>query len=104
MRDRVVKPDLVVYASGYKTEWGLLGQEQGYARGPGEADVRGVWKRGDESLGFIGFVRPGVGAIPPIAEQQAMLWSLRLMNRVEDPTSEPHYKLLASKTARIQYG
>lgn len=44
------------------------------------------------------------GAIPPIAEQQAMLWALLLLDKVPIPTSEPHYRLLASKTARIQYG
>lgn len=44
------------------------------------------------------------GAIPPIAEQQAMLWALLLLERVPIPTSKPHYKLLASSSARIQHG
>lgn len=77
----------------------------------------------------MGFVRPGVGAIPPIAEMQAMLWvgiitgkveiPLPLMqrpiaeifaNRVHgvvlgagDPPKED-YHLLQSKKSRIQYG
>ena len=27
----------------------------------GEADIRDVYKKGDETVSFIGFVRPGVG-------------------------------------------
>ena len=33
-----------------------------------------------------------------------MFWALLLLERIPIPTSEPHYKLLASKGARIQHG
>ncbi|SCV68684.1 BQ2448_805 [Microbotryum intermedium] len=102
MKSKVIRPDLVVFCSGYRQDWSWLGQ--GYPKGPGEVDVREIADSHDLSVGWIGFVRPGVGAIPCIAEQQAMLWSLLLAKKVPIPTSEPHYRLLASKTARIQYG
>ena len=35
-----------------------------------------------DRLAFLGFVRPNVGAIPPMAEMQAMWWALRLQRLV----------------------
>ena len=55
-----IRPDTVIYATGYKQEFGLFDPEGGYPT-PGEADVRNIVKTGDESVAFIGFVRPGVG-------------------------------------------
>lgn len=46
----------------------------------------------------------GVGAIPPIAEQQAMLWTLILLGKVPTPISPPHYRLLQNPSGRITYG
>ena len=37
-------------------------------------------------LGFIGFVRPNVGAIPPMAELQAMWWLERVRGRCAGPS------------------
>ncbi|KAM0756380.1 hypothetical protein T439DRAFT_308852 [Meredithblackwellia eburnea MCA 4105] len=101
MRDRDFKPDLVVFATGYRTEFGWLGDEYRVSEG---RDVREVCRSDDLSVGWIGFVRPGVGAIPPIAEQQAMFWTLLLLGKIPTPTSKPHYKLLVSEKARIQHG
>ncbi|KAK4054707.1 hypothetical protein OIV83_000631 [Microbotryomycetes sp. JL201] len=102
MAQRQIRPDLVVFATGYRQDWTWLGE--GYAKGPHSVDVREMTSSKDVTIGYIGFVRPGVGAIPPIAEQQAMLWSLMLAGKVSLPTDEGHYHLLAAKTARIQYG
>ncbi|KAJ3051195.1 hypothetical protein HK097_007842 [Rhizophlyctis rosea] len=99
---RECKPDLVVFATGYRQGFGIL--EEGVYGTAEEADVRGVWKTGDESVAFIGFVRPGVGAIPPISEMQAMLWTLKLLNRLPPLPEATHYHLLHSPTSRIQYG
>lgn len=57
------------------------------------------------SLAFLGFVRPNVGAIPPMAELQAMWW-LRLVQRklAREPTApaqSQHYMLLGRK---LPYG
>ncbi|KAL8276197.1 hypothetical protein RQP46_011409 [Phenoliferia psychrophenolica] len=92
---RVFTPDMVVFATGYRTDWSWVGPEY---RPGAEARVRDICDASDVSAGWIGFVRPGV------AEQQAQLWALLLLERVPIPTSRPHYKLLASKGARIQHG
>ena len=56
-------------------------------------------------VAFIGFVRPGVGAIPPIAEQQAMWWTALILDKMSIPTKPGHYKLLTpQKNSRIEYG
>ena len=54
-----VRPDLVVLCTGYRQDWGWLGE--GYPRGPDECDIRGVSSSTDKSIAFIGFLRPGVG-------------------------------------------
>jgi hypothetical protein len=46
-------------------------------------------------LAFLGFVRPNVGAIPPMAELQAMWWALRLRRLVSD-----HHRTLPPKRER----
>ncbi|CED83928.1 dimethylaniline monooxygenase [Phaffia rhodozyma] len=97
-----VEPDLVLMATGYTQEFdGWLGHE--YPR-PWEANSRDIIREGSEDVSFIGFVRPGVGAIPPIAEQQAMWWTLLIQKRMKLPMTPPHYYLLSKPTSRIQYG
>ncbi|KAJ7702268.1 FAD/NAD(P)-binding domain-containing protein [Mycena rosella] len=103
MQKRDVRPDLVIYATGYRQEFSFLDKTGGYAT-PGEADVRNVVKDGDESVAFIGFVRPGVGAIPPISEMQTFFWISLLKGQVKKPLPPPHYHLLVKDTARIKYG
>jgi dimethylaniline monooxygenase (N-oxide forming) len=41
-----------------------------------------------ETLALIGFLRPAIGAIPPLAEMQARLWASALTGRVEIPSSD----------------
>ncbi|CAL1703562.1 unnamed protein product [Somion occarium] len=98
-----VRPDTVIYATGYKQDFSFLDSESGYAT-PAEADVRNITKTGDETVGFIGFVRPGVGAIPPIAEMQVFFWISLLKGQVKKPLPPPHYHLLVKENARIKYG
>jgi len=81
----------------------FFNKEGGY-KTPGEADIRNVAATGDESVGFIGFVRPGVGAIPPIAEMQAFFWISLIKGEVRKPLPPPYYHLLVKDTARIKYG
>jgi dimethylaniline monooxygenase (N-oxide forming) len=96
------RPDLVVLCTGYKQQWGWLGE--GYPRGPEECDVRGICSSRDLSVAFVGFLRPGVGAIPSMAEQQIQLWLLLTTGKVPVPTTPETYHLLHSPTSRIQYG
>ncbi|GJD04757.1 dimethylaniline monooxygenase [Colletotrichum higginsianum] len=57
---RGTRPDLVVLATGYVRRFCFLGED--YPK-PDELDVRGIWRRGDVTAGFIGFVRPGIGTV-----------------------------------------
>jgi dimethylaniline monooxygenase (N-oxide forming) len=100
MKTKIVKPDLLIYATGYKQSFDWLGE--GYPKGPDHVDTLEMVDSSDTSICWVGHVRPGVGAIPPIAEEQAMLWSLLLQDRVPVPKDEGTYRLLAKKTARIQ--
>lgn len=101
MTGRDVRPEVVVFATGYTQEMNWLGPD--YPK-PIDADVRGVIKRDDPTVGFIGFMRPGIGAIPAVSEQQAMLWTLLLLKKIGVPTSPSHYHLLFDTSARIKYG
>ena len=73
---RRIKPDVVIAATGYETKFPFL--DQGYP-GLTDTDVRCVYRSGRVDVGFIGFVRPSIGAIPPLAELQAQFWVLRLL-------------------------
>ncbi|KAJ0369105.1 hypothetical protein COL26b_010544 [Colletotrichum chrysophilum] len=73
---KVLRPDLLVLATGYVRRFIFLGE--GYPK-PDDLNIRGIWRRGDVTAGFIGFVRPGIGAIPPLAELQAQLWVFNLL-------------------------
>lgn len=87
--------------------------------------LREIWRRRDPTVAYIGFVRPNLGAIPPLAEMQAQLWVLRLlaperiaaqspsgttmMTTPEQrlrPDDEPHYRLIrrGGRGARVRYG
>jgi hypothetical protein len=52
-------------------------------------------------LAFIGFVRPNVGAIPPMAEMQVLWWIQRLRGQVHRGALPPSYGLLGKK---LNYG
>ncbi|PVH82727.1 FAD/NAD(P)-binding domain-containing protein [Cadophora sp. DSE1049] len=79
MRNIVCKPDIVIFATGYYPTFPYLEDSYG---DPSQADRRGIWRSGDESVGFIGFVRPALGAIPPLSELQAQLWILSILGRL----------------------
>jgi dimethylaniline monooxygenase (N-oxide forming) len=96
-----VIPDAIIYCTGYSQSFPWL--HESYPR-PSDATCRNIVNPSQPDIAYIGFVRPGVGAIPPIAEQQAMWWTAFLLGKMSLPTSPPHYHLLAPTTARIQYG
>ena len=126
MKNATVKPDIVILATGYKQVFPFL--DEAYST-PDEADIRRVWRSGNESLAFIGFVRPGLGrrtgplllcqvgflinqaltitkgAIPPMAEMQAQLWIANLLGRSRQPLRyEDDYPIKTPGDRRIQYG
>ncbi|KIK66518.1 hypothetical protein GYMLUDRAFT_218564 [Collybiopsis luxurians FD-317 M1] len=110
MREKKVKPDVLIYCTGYKQEFPFLKSNvHGSYPVASDANVRGIWKKDDPSVGFFGFIRPSPGAIPPLSEMQAQLWVLALLTpehipRELRPEDEPHYRLINSKHARITYG
>ncbi|KAL6411474.1 putative flavin-containing monooxygenase [Ilyonectria robusta] len=71
-----IQPDVVVFATGYIRAFPFLDIDYPDVV---HANVRGVYKKDEVSLGFIGFIRPSIGAIPPLAELQAQFWVLRLL-------------------------
>ncbi|KAF2179262.1 dimethylaniline monooxygenase [Zopfia rhizophila CBS 207.26] len=101
LKDKQVMPNCIVYCTGYKQVFSWLDHAYPTAS---DANVRNVINASHPDVAFIGFVRPGVGAIPPIAEQQAMWWTALILGRMKIPTDPPHYHLLACKSSRIQYG
>ncbi|KAK9772394.1 putative FAD/NAD(P)-binding domain-containing protein [Seiridium cardinale] len=111
LRDEKIKPDVLILATGYKQTFPFFeaeGRSESYPSAT-DVDVRAVWKRNDPTVGFIGFVRPNLGAIPPLAEMQAQLWVLNLLapERVAHsllPEHERHYRLLPPRGSRINYG
>lgn len=58
MRGVKRKVDVLVFATGYDQTFPFL--DETYPR-PEDADIRRVWKTGDESVGYIGYVRPSFG-------------------------------------------
>ncbi|KAK8038771.1 hypothetical protein PG993_007182 [Apiospora rasikravindrae] len=71
------KPTVVVCCTGYDRSFPFLDHD--FQPTLDHANVRGVYCSDDVTVGYIGFVRPNLGAIPPLAELQAQLWVLRLM-------------------------
>ena len=66
------EPDLVLFCTGFETRAPFLGEKVASASRYLNTFVPEV----GESLGFIGFVRPAFGAIPPLAELQARWFAL----------------------------
>jgi len=134
MKDVAIHPDVLILATGYRQEFSFLvpqddaaaaaaarggdspvaAHERPYAR-PATADVRRLWARDDPTVAFVGFLRPQIGAIPAIAEMQAMLWARPLVQRLEPAAGLPplpplrrrdqwHYTLARGPEDRIQHG
>ncbi|KAK7249788.1 N,N-dimethylaniline monooxygenase [Aureococcus anophagefferens] len=95
--DRVVGADVVVFATGYRQKFPFL-----FGAGAGDDPLPGRHFLVDDAepdLAFIGFVRPNVGAIPPMAELQAMWWIARLRGDVSDGPGD-----YALTDRRLDYG
>ncbi|QDS74430.1 hypothetical protein FKW77_006147 [Venturia effusa] len=102
MRNKTVRPDIVILATGYTQSFPFF--DSSYPT-PQDANIRRIWREGDESIGFIGFVRPSLGAIPPLSELQAQLWVLSILGRLPgSPKPVDHYRLHHAPNSRIQYG
>ncbi|KAJ3151710.1 hypothetical protein HDU89_001758 [Geranomyces variabilis] len=112
------KPDLIVCATGYTQESLFRRKDTSKSMAMEfplpELKVRDILTSADDpTIAYIGLVRPNVGAIPPIAEIQAMWWTCALRGHLthllkhisanaDDDNS--HYKLLPTTSGRISYG
>jgi len=96
---RSVEADIVLLATGYRQRFPFLstGTTEGDDQLPRE---HFILNPEEPRLAYIGFVRPNVGAIPPMAELQAMWWSKVLDGGIVDKCSA-YYKL---KEQRLSYG
>jgi len=115
--------DVIALATGYRQTFPFL--HRGASVGDRPAPAPGGWRactgaRGLEDplpeehfviapdepeLAFIGFVRPNVGAIPPMAELQVMWWIQRLRGKTIAPIAPTSYGLLGKKlTYGVDYG
>jgi len=101
--------DLIVLATGYKLEFQFLyksgSQEErkGFIQDelPNEHNIVATK---DPTMAFIGFVRPNVGAIPPMSELQVMWWIQRLRGAIDGPKHTPTYRLLSPSMRTGAYG
>lgn len=76
MADKKIRPDMVVFATGYTPSLPFL---SGDYPSISEANFRGIYRDIEDGIAYIGFTRPAFGAIPPIAELQAQLWIYNLL-------------------------
>ena len=100
---RVLQADLVVLCTGYRQHFPFLdgaGEDGADAALPNEHCIVDAK---DPRLAFIGFVRPNVGAIPPMAEIQAMWWIQRLRGAIPGPRKPYSYETYHLFAAKHQY-
>jgi len=67
--------DVIILAHGYKPTFPFLGEESNGNGNihPGQLYLNMFHPRYAERLSFLGFSRPAIGSIPPVAELQARL-------------------------------
>ena len=91
--------DMVVQATGYRQVFPFLSGKPLDTHGdhplPKE---RLIVDPNEPHLCFLGFARPNVGAIPPLAEMQIMWWLQYVQGEVALPLRHPSYRLLSSSS------
>ncbi|CZR49683.1 uncharacterized protein FPRO_14839 [Fusarium proliferatum ET1] len=105
---QTIQPDVIVLCTGYQQTFPFLDDKLKVNTRHFSSLVRGIWRREQPTMGFIGFVRPSLGAIPPLAEMQAQLWVLNLVAPCKlcdlNTGDEAHYKLHTKSSDRVTYG
>ena len=99
-----VQADTIVLATGYRQQFPFLypdSEDSEHPLPPAGPGSHFVLHPEEPLLAFIGFVRPNVGAIPPISEMQAMWWALLLEGGLHGAPSGDEYLLQGS---RLSYG
>mmetsp|Transcript_100612 Transcript_100612/g.285061 ORF Transcript_100612/g.285061 Transcript_100612/m.285061 type:complete len:573 (-) Transcript_100612:156-1874(-) len=93
---RRVEADLLVLATGYRQQFPFLPDTAGADRDDPLPEQHFLVNPEEPRLAYIGFVRPNVGAIPPMAELQSMWWAWRLEG------GQPHTCSLDRDCYRLQ--
>ena len=113
-------PDVLLLATGYRQRFPFLHAARGGERrrdagrgdSSGDADVsddplppiRLICSEEEPNLAYIGFVRPNVGAIPPMSELQTLWWIERMEGRLAGKRlAAPTFKLLSHNTRTKAY-
>ena len=101
--------DVIVMCTGYRQQFPFLAPRGTQLSCGANEDALPSWHHIIDPLeprmAFIGFVRPNVGAIPPIAEMQVMWWLRVLAGDVRRPLGTPSYHVLGRKYAYgVDYG
>jgi len=100
--EKKVNADVVVLATGYRQKFPFLFPAN--AEDDPLPKEHFVLNPEEPRLAYIGFIRPNVGAIPPMAELQAMWWCMRLEDKLVG-RSPDYYKLQGRRLAYgVDYG
>ena len=89
--------DVIICCSGYKRGIPYLPSELA------DLDVRNdLWKKTihphfGNRIAFIGFVRPNIGANPPVSEMQARFVALAIAGRIDIPSAEEMKETIAAE-------
>lgn len=62
--DHEIKPDVVVLATGYRTEFPFL--KDGDYPTLAEAKTRGIYRNIEDGIAYVGFIRPSIGKPHPV--------------------------------------
>jgi len=91
-----VEADAVVMCTGFQSTLPFLKESVL----DGRQFYKNVFLPGERGLGFIGFVRPGIGGIPPLAEMQARWFSGVLSGRLRLPDAEQMKRAIEADSQR----
>mmetsp|Transcript_102074 Transcript_102074/g.284161 ORF Transcript_102074/g.284161 Transcript_102074/m.284161 type:complete len:579 (+) Transcript_102074:132-1868(+) len=101
---RRVEADLVVLATGYRQEFPFLARGEAKAGDDPLPAQHFIVNPEEPRLAYIGFVRPNVGAIPPMAELQSMWWCQKLEGKLRGESSELDRACYRLRDSRLPYG
>jgi len=101
---RSVEADLLCLATGYRQQFPFLGKAASTGSDDPLPSQHFIVNPEAPRLAYIGFVRPNVGAIPPMAELQAMWWCQKLEGKLAGQSSELDQACYKLKDSRLPYG
>mmetsp|Transcript_40397 Transcript_40397/g.128404 ORF Transcript_40397/g.128404 Transcript_40397/m.128404 type:complete len:575 (+) Transcript_40397:99-1823(+) len=101
---RRVEADLVVLSTGYRQQFPFLPGAAAAGQDDPLPAQHFLINPDEPRLAYIGFIRPNVGAIPPMAELQSMWWCQRLEGKLAAEASELDKACYKLRESRLPYG